>query len=478
MTPLLEVRGLSCSFGATRALDGVDLTIGTGELVALLGQNGAGKSTLIKVLAGVHRPSAGSVRVGGRIAFVHQDLGLVGPLSVSENIAHVAGFEARRGFVSWRRQRTLARRALERWELDIDPAVPVQALDPVQRALVAISRALAADAQILVLDEPTAALPRGDVEILFSALDRMRAAGVACLYVTHRLSEVARLADRVVVLRDGVRVADSAARGLTPEDIVELIVGGSLDDARSRLPAPSAEPVPVLELERAASVRTSGISLSLARGEILALVGLVGAGQRSAGRLVAGAEPLREGSMRLGGLPYRPRSPRQAVARRVAYIPGDRQHEGTFPAFDCTANLCARPRPGTLWHRPGRESRRAAQVLRAWDVTPCDPGAAVRSLSGGNQQRLVMAKWLHEPPAVLVAEEPTAGVDVAGRAAIHERIIDAARDGVATLLVSSDAEEVAELAHRALVFDGGRPITELRREDLTVDRITLECGRA
>jgi ribose transport system ATP-binding protein len=490
-TPVLEIRGLSCSFGPTKALDGVDLDVAGGEVVALLGQNGAGKSTLIKVLAGIHRPTAGTIRIGGRalarglqagrsgaadIAFVHQDLGLIEPLSVAENIAHVAGFQTRRGLVSWRRQQELAARVLERWEFDVDPAAPVASLDPVQRALVAIGRALSTDARVVVLDEPTASLPGHDVELLFAAVQRMRAGGVAVLYVTHRLAELERLADRIVVLRDGVRVADVPAADVDEAAIVELIVGRKL--ARSAIDRPQPGTETVLELEGVGGPGVSDVSLTVAQGEIVALVGLVGAGHRTVGRLVAGAAPVREGTMRIAGADHRPRGTRDAIGAGVAYLPADRIREASFPAADTATNFWARAGNGARWRRPAAERRITGTVLRDWEVVPADPVAPFRALSGGNQQRVLLAKWLESRPSVLVVDEPTAGVDVGGRAALYERLAQAARGGVATVLVSSDAEEVVELAHRAVVFGGGRAVTELRGADLTVDRITLECGRA
>lgn len=488
---MLEVRGLAKSFGETQALRGVDLDIEAGQVVALLGQNGAGKSTLIKTLAGLQRPSAGTIRVGEHrfehglrpsqaheagLAFVHQDLGLVEGLSVAENVAHVTGFATRRGLISWRRTRDFAHDLLRRWEFDVDPGQRVSDLDPVQRSLVAISRALAREARVVVLDEPTAALPSHEVETLFGAVDRLRAGGVAVLYVTHRLSEVSRLADRIVVLRDGERVADLAAGQLGEGEIVDLIVGEQQRGERRDLVAAGTETL--LEL---ANVRdhgsVNGVSLRLRRGEILGLVGLVGAGHRSIGRMVAGAETLAGGSMRLGGSAFRPGSPREALARGVAFLPGDRLAEASFQEFDAASNFWARPAAGTFLNARA-ERGRAAETFAAWDVQPANPGLPFRAFSGGNQQRVLLAKWLDTAPSVLVVNDPTAGVDVGGRAALYARLLDAAAQGVATLLVSSDAEEVAEIAHRAIVFGDGQPICELERTDLSVDRIALECARA
>jgi ribose transport system ATP-binding protein len=488
--PALSVRDLSCSFGTTRALSGVDLEVHPGEVVALLGQNGAGKSTLIKILAGVYRPTAGEVTLGdktfrgglhpsqakaGGLAFVHQDFGLVEQLSVAENIAHVAGFESMRGMIRWSRQAERAREILEPLEFRLPVEMPVMLLDPAHRALVAIGRALATGARAIVFDEPTAALPRHDVEILFSAIDKLREQGVAVIYVTHRLAEVSRVADRVVVLRDGRKVADARTDQLTHESIVEQIVGGELAGATVESGTPGA--IPLLQLHKIAGKVVRDVSFRLRHGEILALVGLVGAGQREIAHLIGGVNEPDEGWMRLEGEPYAPTSPRQALRCGVAHLPADRLRDAGFLNYDTTTNFFNRPPKQGAWIRPAAQRRRAESVFKEWRITPTDPTKAFGALSGGNQQRLLLAKWMDHAPSLLIADEPTAGVDVGARHAIYQRIGEAARHNVATLLVSSDAEEVADLAHRALVFRDGRVTYELQRRDLTVERITLECVR-
>jgi ribose transport system ATP-binding protein len=489
--PVLSIRGLRCSFGQTRALRGVDLDVHAGEVVALLGKNGSGKSTLIKILAGVYKPDAGTVEVGGHqfthglssthaaatgLAFVHQDLGLILEFSVAENIAQVAGFRTRRGLISWADQRAAAAEALDRWGFDIDPAVPVGSLDPPHRALVAITRALAAHARVIVLDEPTASLPGYDVEILFSAIRRLRSEGVAVLYVTHRMGEVPQVADRVVVLRDGLAVADEPVRAVSDEEIAKHIVGDVVTTVHRRAHSRSDEPV--LELRGVSGGGARDVSLTLQRGEILALVGVVGAGQRTIGRMVAGAERHSLGAMRLQGKPYRPKSPRDAIARGVSYLPADRLREGGFLVFDTACNFWLRRRADTRWIRLGSERRRAGGVLREWDVTPSAPTAPFAALSGGNQQRVLLAKWIGTDPSVLVVEEPGAGVDIHARQALYARLGDISDGGIPVLLVSSDSEEVAELADRAVVFEEGRVSGMLEGDELTPERVTLECSQA
>ncbi len=484
---VLAVEGLECRFGATQALRGVDLTVYAGEVLALLGENGAGKSTLIKILAGVERPSAGTIRLGDDVfahgltpdearahglAFVHQDLGLLETLSVAENIAHVTGFSRSRGLISWRRQVERARELLRRWEIAIDPAAPVHELEAAQRSLVAVARAVATDARVIVFDEPTASLPRHDVELLYGAVDRLRDAGVAIVYVTHRLSEVMRLADRAAVLRDGELIGTVVVRETSESQLVEMIVGEKLERTAA---APGAATDELLTLHDVGGEGAEAVSLSLRRGEILALAGLVGAGHRTVGRIVVGAEPLLTGEMRLDGEPFRPRNPRDAQRSGVVYVPGDRHGEAAFPTLDTGTNFSLRDRLATTFASTRNERTAAARVFEEWGVTPRSPEETFAALSGGNQQKVVLAKWMTPMPAVLVAEEPTAGIDVGTKAAIYERLGEAARAGTAVLLLSSDADEVAVIADRAIVFAHGAARVELSRGELTPSRIAQEC---
>jgi ribose transport system ATP-binding protein len=488
---VLVVEGLECRFGATHALRGVDLRLGAGEVVALLGENGAGKSTLIKILAGVHRPTAGSIRLGSAVfphgltaadarshglAFVHQDLGLLDQLSVAENIAHVAGFCRSGGLISWRRQLAIARGLLREWEIDIDPSTPVDRLEAAQRSLVAVARALATDARMIVFDEPTAALPRHDVELLYGAVDRLRAAGVAVLYVTHRLGEVTRLADRAAVLREGELVGAVSVPESSERELIELIVGA---EPQAREATTHARPdLELLALQDVGGHGVDGVTLTLHRGEILALVGLLGAGHRNAGRIVAGIEGADHGEMRLEGEPFHPRSPRDAQRRGVVYVPANRLREAAFPSLDTATNLSLRDRFALALASSRQERAVAARLFRDWGVVPAAPDATFASLSGGNQQKVVLAKWMTPLPSVLVAEEPTAGIDVGTRMAIYERLAGAASEGMAVLLLSSDTDEVAAVADRAIVFADGRPKVELSHVELSPGRIAQECYSA
>jgi ribose transport system ATP-binding protein len=487
---VLAVKGLECRFGATRALGGVDLTAYAGEVLALLGENGAGKSTLIKILAGVLKPTAGVIRLGDDVfprgltpaqarahglAFVHQDLGLLESLSVAENIAHVAGFARSRGLISWRRQFAAARELLARWEIDIDPSTPVKELEAAQRALVAVARGVATDARVIVFDEPTAALPRHDVDLLYGAVERLRSAGVAVVYVTHRLSEVALLADRAAVLRDGELVGTVAVAETSEHELVELIVGAKVAGEASAAGAAGDE---LLHLRGVGGAGVEDVTLTLRRGEILALVGLVGAGHRAVGRMVAGIEPMAVGEMQLADETYRPRNPRDAHRSAVAYVPGDRLGEGAYATLDTGTNFSLRDRGTPIFATTRRMHAVAAGVFRDWNVSPSVPDAPFAALSGGNQQKVVLAKWMTPRPDVLVAEEPTAGIDVGTKSAIYERLAAAARAGTAVLLLSSDADEVAAIADRVIVFGRGTVRVELLRGELTAARIAQECYAA
>jgi ribose transport system ATP-binding protein len=488
---VLVVEGLECRFGATHALRGVDLRVRAGEVLALLGENGAGKSTLIKILAGVQRPTAGSIRLGPHVfahgltpadarahglAFVHQELGLLNRLSVAENIAHVAGFCTSHGRISWRRQSSLAHELLREWEIDIDPAMPVERLEAAQKSLLAIARALATDARMIVFDEPTAALPRHDVELLYGAVDRLRVAGVAVLYVTHRLGEVMRLAERAAVLRDGNLVGTVTVAESSEHELVEMIVGSALQQHTAV--APEQRDDEVLTLRNVSGNGVDGVTLTLHRGEILALVGLVSAGHRNVGRLVAGVERILEGEMRLAGEPFHPRSPREAQRRGVIHVPADRLTEAAFPSLDTATNLSLRDRSTVARASARRERAVAARVFTEWGVVPAAPDTTLARLSGGNQQKVVLAKWMTPLPAVLVAEEPTAGIDVGTKSAIYGRLEAAAKNGMSVLLLSSDTDEVVAIADRAIVFSDGHPKAELSRAELSPGRIARECYSA
>jgi ribose transport system ATP-binding protein len=486
-SPLLAVRGLVKDFGGTRALDGVDLDVEAGEIHAVLGENGSGKSTMIKVLAGLYRPDAGQVMLDGEradptvdrlpIGFIHQDLALVDSLTVAENIGLVAGYPARGRLISWSRLRSFASDALARTGNEIDPDVLVSSLPHSAKSIVAIARALATEVRLLVLDEPTAALPADDAEHLFRTLKGLRAAGVGIIYVTHRLDEVLRLADRVTVLRDGRLVATSRTSEVTVGEIVRQIVGRSPAEVFPNVARPSDRPL--LELCEVRTAQAGPVSFAMRAGEVLALVGLRGAGQESIGRAVFGEGTIVSGEAFIEGRPHKPRSPSDAIKARFGFVSSKRAEESIASTLSITENLYLNPTLNAARGvRTGGQSERAhaEAVARDFDVRPPNPDAPLATLSGGNQQKLVLARWLTANCAVLILEEPTAGIDIGAKSEVYSSLRPLLDRGGAVLLVSSDFEEVAKIASRAVVFHAGRIVAELDRRDLTQELLTQVAG--
>jgi ribose transport system ATP-binding protein len=477
---LLNVEGLSKRFGGTEALRSVAFGVEQGQIHALLGENGAGKSTLIKILAGIHVPDQGSlagpdgVAVAGRpvpgVAFVHQDLGLVATASVAENVAFGPGFAKRGAFIDWRRTRERARSALAAIGLDIDPETIVGRLASAEKSLVAIARALAVDARLIVLDEPTATLPQPDVERLHRGLLRLRGQGYGIVYVTHRLDEVFRIADQVTVLRDGAVRFTGPVASCTPAELVEHIVGRCMSQMFPQLQPAGA--LPRLAVKGLRSKYVGPVDFTLHQGEILGLVGLRNSGQDVVGRMIAGDVPARAGSIDVEGTELRLASPQRAIRAGVGFISSKRVEESIGLSLNLRENLHFDPRlAGLSAINTGEENRRAGTVLKRFDVRPPDPSRTIATLSGGNQQKVVVARWLGIGRKVLVLEEPTIGVDVGARAEIYRLLAQAAAAGLAILVVSSDFEEVCGICHRALVFGRGRPVAEIAGADLTVSKI-------
>jgi ribose transport system ATP-binding protein len=481
---LLEVSGVSKSFGGSRALDDVDFEVREGEIHALLGENGAGKSTLIKILAGVYRADAGTVRFRGidsevtsrtmSVSFVHQELGLVDTMTVAENIALVSGYPNRNGLISWREVGTNARRVMEMMDVNLEADRAVSSLSMAERSLVAIARGLAVHARLFVLDEPTAALPSTDVARLFKVLRRLRADGIGVVYVTHRLDEVFQLADRVTVLRDGQRAGVARIDEITAADLIALIVGRRLSEVFPVVPARSA--TPVLELIDVVTPHAGPVSFTLHVGEILGLVGLRGAGHDSVGRVIFGDASLLGGSIVVAGADAGIPTPLRMIRRGVGFVSSKRGEEALAESLTARENLFLNPaihrRGGTTLLRPRSELHRALDVLRKFDVRPADPAMAVSMFSGGNQQKLVLARWMELGGRLLVLEEPTFGVDIGAKAEIYAMLMKRLAEGGAVIVVSSDFEEVASVCHRALVFDRGRVAAELQKDELSQAAIT------
>jgi ribose transport system ATP-binding protein len=483
--PLLAMTGLVKRFTGTLALDHVDFDVRRGEVHALLGQNGAGKSTLIKVLAGVYGADAGEILFAGQparpgtdalpIAFIHQDLGLVEWMTVAENVAIQTGYpRSWAGLIAWRRVRDAAAKALAIMGSNLDPDAPISSLPAAERSLVAIGRALAIKSDIVVLDEPTAALPEADVERLLETLRRLRASNIGIVYVTHRLDEVLRIADRVTVLRDGRRLATVAARETNAGELVQMIVGRSMSDAFVRPTLPSRRSA--FSVEDLVAEHVGPVSFSVAAGETLGLVGLRGAGHHTVGRAIFGNTRTDSGRLTLDGELIAPVSPAEAMAKGVGFVSSRRAEEGLASNLDVRENIYLNPAAsgkGVLELIPRTtELGNAQAAVRRFSIKTAGVEQPVGTLSGGNQQKVVLARWMEAHVKLLILEEPTIGVDVGAKADIYHLLQVSLRKGLAALLISSDFEEVERICHRALVFSRGRVVAEIPGHALTVAALT------
>ena len=482
--PILEFDHVTKRFGGTLAVDDVSLTLAGGEILALLGENGAGKSTLIKMLAGIHQPDGGEIRYRGApyrhlslrkgqrqaVSFIHQDLGLIDWMTVAENIALGVGYRRRMGLIAWDRSRAQALEVLRTMSADIDPDARIMHLSRTECSLVAIGRALAARADILVLDEPTASLPADEVERLLVVLRDLRRTGIAMIYVSHRLDEVFRVADEVAVLRDGRLVGRKRVADTTPTDLVTMIVGRP-PELLFQAPGQASDQA-CLVLDRVVVDDVGPVSLTLARGEMVGLVGLRGAGQDAIGRALFGCRAIAAGSVSLGGAPYRPDRPAAAMASGVGLVAGDRVGESLGMSLSVRENMFLNP--GALGHglfslrSPAAERADCGAAGARMSLRPNDPARLVETLSGGNQQKVVLARWLGIARRVLILEEPTAGVDVGAKAEIYRLLREALARGLSILVIATDFEEVAAICNRAVVFSQGRVTAEIGLADLSV----------
>ncbi|MFE9830425.1 sugar ABC transporter ATP-binding protein [Streptomyces halstedii] len=492
--PLLTMSGITKSFPGVRALDGVDLQVQAGEVHCLLGQNGAGKSTLIKVLAGAHQPDGGSITWQGEtvqlsspitamrlgIATIYQELDLVEGLSVAENV--FLGHEPTSGgfVVRTREARTAAAALLERLgHPEIDPAREVGDLSAAHQQIVSMARALSHDVRLIVMDEPSAALDPDEVDNLFRIVDGLTSDGVAVVYISHRLEEIRRIGDRVTVLKDGRAVAVGLPAAATPtRDIVAMMTGRDVEYVFPPRPAADAPPntaEPVLTVEGLCREgEFEAVDLELRPGEIVGLAGLVGSGRSEILETVYGARRPTAGRVSVGGTPLRPGSVRAAVAAGIGLAPEERKAQALLLTESVTRNvslstLSRFARGG--WLDRGAERAAARRATRELSLRPDNPDAAVGTLSGGNQQKAVLARWLLRGCRVLLLDEPTRGVDVGARAELYAVIRRLADEGLAVLLVSSEVPEVLGLADRVLVLREGRVVHEAAAQELDEHRV-------
>jgi ribose transport system ATP-binding protein len=486
MSKLLEFRSITKTFGGTQALCDVSIDLQEGEILALLGENGAGKSTLIKTLAGIYKPDTGDILFRGEsyhhrppkpnerqpVAFIHQDLGLIEWMTVGENMGLAQGFSMRRGLIDWSSTQKRASEALKLVGCDFDPTTRISQLTRTEKSLVAIARALAVEADVLVLDEPTASLPADEVGRLFDAIRPLKERGVGMIYVSHRLDEIFRIADRVAVLRDGRMVGQKPVSETTPDELVTMIIGRSSNDLFSKAATVAGEPI--VKVRDLVCAGTSAVSFDIRKGELLGLAGLRGAGQELIGRALFGCEAF-SGSVTLHGEIPDLSSPRAAMASGVGLIARDRTEESVALSLSIRENTYINPgaigRGLLSFLSPSREAANAYDIGLSVGLRPNDPDMPVEALSGGNQQKVVVGRWLATGRKLLVAEDPTAGVDVGARADIYRLIARALEAGLAVVVVSTDFEEIAHICHRALVFSRGKIVSELTGDSLTTQAV-------
>jgi len=489
----LQLRGISKRFPGVLALNGAGLEVRAGEVHALIGENGAGKSTLIKIIAGVYRPDAGEIHIDERpvrvrnphdgqalgISTIFQEFTLAPDMTVAENV-----------FLGREPLRIRALAIIDRHELirrtrdvltsldpTIDPEATVRHLGVAQQQMIEIAKALSLDARLIVMDEPTATLTSHEIDRLFTAIDRLKRRGVAVVYVSHRLDEVKAICDRATILRDGTYVATVPVASTTVDEMIRLMVGRDLKDKFPKIAIePGEEVLRVEQLTRNGVLH--GVSFSVRRGEIVGIAGLVGSKRTETARAIFGADPIDGGHVFLRGKPVTVRTPADAIANRVALVPEDRKRQGIFAMLSVRENIVLSAlrvfsRNGILDLRS--ERRRAQELVSALRVATPDVEKRVLELSGGNQQKVVIAKWLNTDAEVFLFDEPTRGIDVGGKIEVYRLMGDLLARGAAIVMISSELPEVLGMSDRILVMREGRICGEFARADATEEKI-LNCA--
>ncbi len=486
MTPRLQLSGISKRFAATAALTDVSLELLPGEVHALVGENGAGKSTLVKTIAGVHQPDAGEIRLDGElitvpspaaaralgIAVVHQEPRLFPDLSVAENIFLVAPPTDRLHTIAWKEMRRRAADLFEQLDVHMDVTAPVRGLSMADQQLIEIAKALSVEARVLILDEPTASLSAHEVERLFTIVRRTRERGVAVLFVSHRLDEVFALCDRATVFRDGRHVVTAPTAELTTASLVRHMVGREVSLFPKEASTVGEPLLEVRNLSDASGFRD--VSFTVHAGEILGLAGLVGAGRTEIARVLFGIEPRTSGEVLLDGKPVNFRSPSEALGSGIAYVPEDRHQDGLVLDFSIAHNITLPVLP-RLFPRLFLHARTEAEIAARFSdrlrVRTTGVDQAVSALSGGNQQKVVIAKWLAARPRVLILDEPTRGVDIGAKVEVHRIVSELAATGLAIIMISSDLPEVLAMSDRIIVLHEGRIAAEIARADASEERV-------
>lgn len=482
MKPLLQLTDIRKSFGAVRALKGVSFELRAGEVHALLGENGAGKSTLIKVITGAHQPDGGTFTLGGGVvshltpakardmgvACIYQQPALFPDLTVAENIGLRLKKSGAFSRVRWAEQRARAVGLLHRIGAEIPPDAEVRSLSMPEQQLVEIACALGSGARVVIMDEPTASLTQKEQHLLFKVVRDLRNDGVGVIYISHRLEEIFALADRVTVLRDGESVGTNQVDSLSESRMIQLMVGREVSSIYPPSEGEPGEVVVSLENLGCAASGVSGLTLDVRAGEIVGMAGLVGAGRSELARILFGITPADCGEIFLNGGRVSINSPREAIARGIAYVPEDRRRHGVILEMPVSHNITMAMHPGVFpggWLRFNAERLLARDFIRDLGIKAYGPDAPGSSLSGGNQQKVSVARWLATQPKLLILDEPTQGVDVGAKSEIHRIIRQLAKEGLAVLMISSDLPEVLGMSDRVAVMRGGRLVEIIGREN-------------
>ncbi|WP_291053359.1 sugar ABC transporter ATP-binding protein [Herbiconiux sp.] len=493
-TPVVQLIGVSVGFPGVLALDGVDLRLFPGEVHSLMGENGAGKSTLIKALTGVYRTQGGRILVGGDevsfsgvsdaqragISTVYQEINLLPNLSVAENVMLGREPRTRWGGIDGKAMRARTRELLEVMRLDIDPASTLADHPPAVQQLVAIVRAVAVQTRVLVLDEPTSSLDAEEVTELFRVIALLKSEGVAILFVSHFLDQVYEISDRLTVLREGRLVGEYLPQELLRIDLVQKMIGKeltALDDLHQRLESSHLEDsledeqpfVAAVGLGRSGALEP--IDLRIYEGEIVGIAGLLGSGRTELARLLTGIDRADSGTIAVEGSPARLSTVRRALKRRIVYASENRRTEGIIGDLTIRDNIALALQADLGWFRRiprARQDELAASYIQAMDIRPNDPDALMKNLSGGNQQKVLLARWLAIAPRLLVLDEPTRGIDIGAKAEIQKLVTDLAENGLSVVFISAELEEVLRISHRVAVLRDRRKVADLPNHDLSV----------
>ncbi|HWJ73370.1 MAG TPA: sugar ABC transporter ATP-binding protein [Kaistia sp.] len=494
--PLLQMTGITKSFPGVKALDGVQLEVDRQEIHALLGENGAGKSTLLKILAGAQSPDQGEILFDGKpvtlanphaaqqlgIVTIYQEFTLAPDMSIAENV-FIGREPGRWPFVSWARMADETEKLTRRIGLERNPMTLVRDLSVAEQQMVEIARALSMDSRVIIMDEPTSALSLAEVEKLFKIVRRLKDEGISIIFVTHRLEEVMEVCDRYTVLRDGRNVGAGSVSDITIDGIIRLMVGREVNALFAHREA--AEPGPVaLEVKRLTRLRTAqdphateirDVSLHVRRGEILGIAGLVGAGRTETARAIFGADPFDSGEVFVDGTPVTIRTPRDAIAHGIGLVPEDRKLQALFlsQAIRTNISVAALDRIGRfgIFVDEAKERGLVEEYRKLLNIRMAGAEQAVGNLSGGNQQKVVLARWLALRPKVLIVDEPTRGIDVGAKVEVHNLLFEMARSGIAVIAISSELPEVLSVADRIVTMREGHVTGELMRADATQEKL-------